>query len=110
MPFGAFATGVGGWFANGAASTVGTIGTGYGIVVAWLIGVPRRAGHRLFSMNDEEARWQRWQVTETLGGLGRRYRDPRFDALKVDESLRRHGTRANANGPDDTGCPLGGAG
>jgi hypothetical protein len=87
---------------------LGSIGTGYGVIVAWLIGVPRRAGRRLFEMKDQEARWHRWQATETLGGLGRRYRDPRFDALKVDESLRRHEVPDSAIRPDDTGCPLGG--
>src|SRR5450756_2652577 len=76
-----------------------TIGTGYGVIVAWLIGVPRRAGRHLFAMKDEEAPWHRWQVTETLGGLGRQYRDPRFDALKVDESLRRHEIPEGAIGP-----------
>lgn len=85
-----------------------TIGTGYGVIVAWLIGVPRRAGRHLFAMKDEEAPWHRWQVTETLGGLGRQYRDPRFDALKVDESLRRHEIPEGAIGPDDTGCQLNG--
>lgn len=85
-----------------------TIGTGYGVLVAWVIGVPRRAGRRLFAIKDEEARWHRWQVTETLGGLGRRYRDPRFDALKADESLHRHEISDGAIGPDDTGCPLNG--
>jgi hypothetical protein len=47
--------------------------------VAWLIGLPRRAGNRLFAMNDAEAGWRGWQVTEFAGGLGRRYRDARFD-------------------------------
>lgn len=52
-----------------------------GIVAAWLAGLPRRAGRRLFAMNDLEARWRGWQVTETAGGLGRQYRDWRFDSL-----------------------------
>jgi hypothetical protein len=43
------------------------------------MGLPRRAGSRLFAMNDAEARWRGWQVTELAGGLARRYRDPRFD-------------------------------
>ena len=32
-------------------------------------------------MNDAEAYWRNWQITRTQGGLGRRYRDPRFDTL-----------------------------
>jgi DnaJ-class molecular chaperone len=32
-------------------------------------------------MNDAEAYWRSWQITRTHGGLGRRYRDARFDAL-----------------------------
>jgi len=59
-------------------------------------------------MKDEEARWHRWQVTETLGGLARQYRDPRFVALKADESLRRHEIPESAIRPEDTGCPLSG--
>jgi hypothetical protein len=68
------------------------------IAVAWLIGLPRRAGSHLYAMNDEEARWHHWQVTETLGGLGRQYREPAFEALKADPTLR----------SDELECPLGG--
>ena len=32
-------------------------------------------------MNDTEAYWRGWQITKTHGGLGRRYRDLRFDTL-----------------------------
>jgi hypothetical protein len=81
-PLGACATGVG-WFASGSATAAGAIGTGYGRVVAWLAGLPRRAGRRLFAVNDAEARWHRWQVTELRGGLARSYHDPRFDLLRV---------------------------
>lgn len=48
------------------------------LVAAWLTGLPRRAGRRLFAMNDREARWRGWQIIETVGGLGRQYRDWRF--------------------------------
>jgi hypothetical protein len=58
------------------------------LTAAWLIGLPRRAGRRLFAMNDAEAGWRGWQVTETLGGPGRRYRDTRFDVLKTDPTVR----------------------
>lgn len=52
-------------------------------VVAWLTSLPHRAGSRLFAMNDEEARWRGWQVTELAGGLARQYRDRRFDTHRV---------------------------
>jgi len=92
--------------------TVGdAIRTGYGVVVAWLIGLPRRAGRHLYAMNDNEARWHGWQVTETLGGLGRRYRDLKFETLKTDTALRRDEIAGGAHriGPDDNGRPLSGA-
>lgn len=60
-----------------------------GVALSWLIGLPRRAGAWLYDMNDKEARWHGWQVTETWGGLGRRYRDARFDALRLNPALRR---------------------
>lgn len=65
------------------------------IVAAWLAGLPRRAGRRLFAMNDLEATWRNWQVIEVAGGLGRQYRDARFDL----------GPEARA-----IDCPLDGAG
>ena len=52
-----------------------------GLMAAWLAGLPRRAGRRLFAMNDLEAGWRGWQVIELRGGLGRQYRDHRFDTL-----------------------------
>ena len=33
---------------------------------------------------DEEACWRGWEITPLCGGLGRRYRDPRFDARRTD--------------------------
>lgn len=51
-----------------------------GLGVAWCFGLPRRAGARLHAMNDAEARWQHWQVTEGCGGLVHRYRDERFSS------------------------------
>ena len=35
----------------------------------------------LFTVNDTEAAWRGWQITKAHGGLGRGYRDPRFDKL-----------------------------
>jgi hypothetical protein len=65
--------------------------------IAWLIGLPRRAGRRLFAMNDAEAGWRGWQVIELTGGLARQYRDSRFDTM-----------RARPNAPDEIppGGPL----
>jgi hypothetical protein len=51
------------------------------VVLSWLAAIPRRLGDRLFAMNDAEAYWRDWQITKAQGGLGRRYRDPRFDTL-----------------------------
>ena len=51
------------------------------VLLSWLAALPRRLGDRLFAMNDAEAYWRSWQITSTHGGLGRRYHDPRFDAL-----------------------------
>jgi hypothetical protein len=47
----------------------------------WLAYFLRRWGDRRFAMIDTEASWWGWQITKTLGGLGRRYRDIRFDTL-----------------------------
>jgi hypothetical protein len=38
-------------------------------------------GRRLFGGSDARARPRGWQITAVHGGLGRRYRDPRFDRL-----------------------------
>lgn len=70
------------WPARNAQETVKVPGLGRAVVLAaaWLAGLVRRAGRRLFAMNDLEARWRGWQVTELAGGLGRQYRDARFAA------------------------------
>jgi hypothetical protein len=47
----------------------------------WLASFARRWGDRRFAMDDTEADWWGWQITKTLGGLRRRYRDIRFDTL-----------------------------
>jgi len=49
-------------------------------IFAGLADIPRRIGTRLFLEADEEAYWRGWQVTALHCGLGRGYRDPRFDA------------------------------
>jgi hypothetical protein len=50
-------------------------------ILGWLAAFPRRWGDRWFAVNDAEADWRGWQMTRIHGGLGRRYRDPRFGAL-----------------------------
>ncbi len=56
-------------------------------LAGWLASLPHRAGALLFAMNDTEAGWRRWEVTESHGGLGRSYRDPRFDLLRALRAL-----------------------
>jgi hypothetical protein len=50
-----------------------------GVALDWLAYFVRRWGDRWFAMTDTEAYWWGWQITKALGGLGRRYRDSRFD-------------------------------
>jgi hypothetical protein len=69
------------------------------ILLSWLAAIPRRLGDRLFAMNDTEAHWRNWQITRTHGGLGRRYRDPQFDALAECPKCRGAGVTA------DLPCP-----
>jgi hypothetical protein len=81
-----------------------------GLGVAWLIGLPRRAGVRLHTTNDAEARWWHWQVTERRRGLVRQYRDARFDALLHNPPIPRDGTTAElaSQDPAPPDCPCGG--
>ena len=74
-----------------ALAIVGTI------VGDWLATVTRRVGYRLFAMNDDEACWRGWQIIQLYGGLGRRYRDPRFDTLA--ECARCRGAGVNGDAP-----------
>ena len=64
-----------------AARSGRAVAIGGQVLLSWLAAIPRRLGDRLFAMNDTEAYWRNWQITRTHGGLGRRYRDPRFDTL-----------------------------
>jgi hypothetical protein len=90
-------TGLGGSL---AADVTGWVRNACGICVSWLTGLPRRAGARLHAMNDAEARWWHWHVTERFCGLLRQYRDARFEALRHDPSLRRAEPRSEH--PRDT--------
>ena len=56
--------------------------------IEWLVSSLRRFAGRRFAMTDAEAHWWGWQITETSGGLGRRYRDRRFDTLGEVSQLR----------------------
>jgi len=70
-----------------AAATTITRVTCIAALACWLKDVlkdtSRRAGERLFMSADEEAHWRGWQIIQLWGGLGRVYRDPRFDTLRV---------------------------
>ncbi len=81
-----------------------------GIGIAWLVGLPRRAGTRLYTMNDAEARWSGWLVIERYGGLGRQYRDARFDVLRHNPAIRRDELIVGLAGPDlaPPDCPCAG--
>ena len=88
-----------------AAGVADCIRSACGIGIAWLVGLPRRAGTRLHAMNDAEARWSGWLVTERYGGLGRQYRDARFEALRHDPALRRDELRGDLASPDPAASP-----
>lgn len=60
----------------------------------WLRVRLARIGERAFAATDSFARKQGWQITSTHAGLGRRYRDPRFDSLAPCSRCRSRGTRA----------------
>jgi hypothetical protein len=66
------------------------------VLLSWLAASPRRLGDHLFFMNDTEAYWRGWQITKTHNGLGRRYRDLRFDTLA--ECPKCRGTGPNGTG------------
>ena len=90
-------TGLGGSL---VARVTGAVCGACGVGVAWLIGLPRRAGVRLHATNDAEARWWHWQVKERRGGTVRQYRDARFDVLPQNPAIRRDGLGAEFASPD----------
>ncbi len=51
-------------------------------LVRWLRKQAETAGQRLFARDDLRAVEHGWQITTRCGGLGRQYRDPRFDTLR----------------------------
>ncbi len=76
-------------------SLVNALSAAARLLLSWLASLPRRLGDRLFAMNDAEAYWNDWQIIRIHGGLGRRYRDLRFDALA--ECSRCRGTGRGAS-------------
>lgn len=81
------------------AAAIRTVLTAGRVLLSWLAALPRRLGDRLFTMNDAEAYWRSWQITRMHGGLGRRFRDPRFGTLA--ECPKCQGAGATADVP----CP-----
>ena len=49
----------------------------------WLRKQTETAGQRLFARDDLIAIQHGWRITTRYGGLGRQYRDPRFDTLPI---------------------------
>ena len=88
-------TGLGGLVARVTRPVCGACGIG----AAWVIGLPRRAGVRLHTATDAEARWWHWQVTERCGGLVHQYRDARFDVLRYNPAIRRDELSADLASP-----------
>jgi len=48
-------------------------------------------GSKIFGADDRLARDRGWQITLRHGGLGRNYRDPRFDSLAACTACRGRG-------------------
>ena len=67
--------------------------------VDWLAYLLRRWGDRWFAMNDTEAYWRGWQITKTHAGLGRRYRDIRYDTLAACAQCAGAGVSGWSRGP-----------
>jgi hypothetical protein len=105
-PWGHPVTGLGGGL---AARVSRSVGAACGIGVAWLIGLPRRAGARLHVASDAEARWWHWQLTERWGGLVHQYQDARFDVLRYNPAIRRDELSVDLACPAaPPGCPRAG--
>jgi len=66
-----------------------------------------RLGQRLFEGPDTRAHQHGWQVTPVQCGLGRRYRDARFDSLRDQQWSRLQGQPACGCTSEDTGRPCG---
>jgi hypothetical protein len=60
----------------------------------WLRTRLRHGGDRAFAVTDAIARQHGWQIVATHAGLGRRYRDPRFDSLAACSRCGGRGSRS----------------
>jgi hypothetical protein len=65
-----------------------------------LLRVLSAIGSKIFQTEDRRARDHGWQITPRQGGLGRTYRDPRFDSLTSCPACNGRGRM-----PDRTTCP-----
>jgi hypothetical protein len=92
-------------------SRIGNIvGLAAAVLLSWLAYIPRRLGDRLFTWNDSEAYWHGWQITKVHGGLGRRYRDPRFDTLAACPQCQGGGANTKDCSADTPCAPCRGTG
>jgi hypothetical protein len=73
--------------------------------IRWLARLIEAAGDGLFAAPDRVAAQHGWRVTKIHGGLGRCYRDPRFDTLRA--CPRCHGSGESG---DEPCVPCGGSG
>jgi hypothetical protein len=93
--------------ARPALDTWTGMGAGLLLLAAeYVASLPQRIGNRLFAMNDAEAGWRGWQAINAYGGLGRRYRDPRFDLLRECPQCAGSGFKAGQECPDCLGTGL----
>lgn len=69
----------------------------YNLFLTWLGAILSGLAERVFGATDTGARQHGWQVASTPGGLGRRYRDPRFDTLTARADCCGRGVKAPGN-------------
>lgn len=74
----------------------------FALVRAWLHARVMQLGNHIFATTDAAARRQGWQVIPIGAGLGRQYRDPRFDSLSA--CTRCGGPGARATGDPCQAC------
>ena len=65
----------------------------YLLLLNWLKARLGQCGERVFAATDATARRHDWQIVVTHAGLGRQYRDPRFDTLAACPSCSGRGAR-----------------
>jgi hypothetical protein len=80
-------------------------------LVRWLRKRAETAGQWLFARDDLRAVHHGWQITTRCGGLGRQYRDPRFDTLRSCPDCAGSGTTGSGTtGSGTTGSGTTGSG